>query len=112
MTITNLLTNMVALALHFPAVSLDIPTNTPAFKDYAFQVMLTNAETLAAKFNLDTNLVVSNKVTEFYAVPTVFGIRGGITFAGRYGFGYKFGRWTSFSDNIDDKLMDAAAIGT
>jgi hypothetical protein len=111
MTVTNLLTNMVVLTLQWPYISPgDVPTNTPAFQNYALHVMFTNAQDLAAKLNLDTNLIATNKVTEFEALATVFGVRGDITFAGRYNFSYRFGKWMGFIDQSYNELLAYSEI--
>lgn len=93
MIITNLLTNMVVLTLFG-----GIPTNSPAFKDYAFRLMLSNAEAIAAKWRLDSSIIMSNKITRFEANPFPHGPTAGIVFGDRYVFGIQDGGCIGFSD--------------
>jgi hypothetical protein len=64
MIITNLLTNMMIVGL-----SGSIPTNTPAYQQCALQVMIAEAQGAAQKWNLETALISSNKVTYFEVTP-------------------------------------------
>jgi hypothetical protein len=48
MIITNLLANMVVLTLHST-----IPTNTPAFQEYAFREMFGQSSNMIVSWNLD-----------------------------------------------------------
>jgi hypothetical protein len=98
MIITNLLTNMIVLT-----VSGGIPTNTPAFRDYAFQVMFTNAQSLAARWHLDQNQTTSNNVTVFSATPEPAGMTASIVFGNRYVFGASAGGPIGFTDSFYHK---------
>jgi hypothetical protein len=80
--ITNLLTNMIVLALHGDF----IPNNTPAFEQYAFQVMYTNAQSLGARWRLDQSLITSNNITRFDAKAHPRQIYTEMEFGGRYLF--------------------------
>ncbi len=93
MIVTNLLTNMIVLTL-----SGVIPTNTPAFKEYAFNTIMTNAQALALKWHLNDSLIASNKVTHFDATPHPEGLSAGITFDDRYIFGSNTGDPIGFTD--------------
>jgi len=64
-----------------------IPTNTPAFQDYAFHTLFTNAQVAAAKWNLDRTLIVTNKVTTFWAKPHLHNLTASVMFNERYVFG-------------------------
>ena len=79
MIITNLLTNMVVVtfagAMH---------TNTPAFRDFAYEAVLTNAQVVAAKWRLDRSAISAGNVTRFAAAPLVEGYDALIVFGGRY----------------------------
>lgn len=93
MIITNLLTNMVVLL-----TANVVPTNTPAFQEYAVRTMLTNAQFVAARWSLDMRLMASNEITHVTAVPTPVGLRGEICFGERYAFSYNYGRSRAFAD--------------
>jgi hypothetical protein len=97
MIITNLLTNMVLLG------SLDIiQTNTPAFQEYAYHAMFTNAQAITAAWHLDESLISTNKVTRFEADPTIVGVHGYIEFEKRYHFAYDWGIFSDFTDFQND----------
>src|SRR6266540_2254725 len=93
MVITNLLTNMVVLALQGA-----IPTNTPAFQAYALHVMLTNAQALALKWHLDESLIVSNRITKLDVTPYPEGFSASVVFDDRYIFGTARGDSIGFTD--------------
>lgn len=92
--VTNLLTNMVVVALNGL-----IPTNTAAFQHYALEAMVSNANYLASRWNLDlpTNLT-TNDVTAFCAEPCLAGVTGDITLRRRFGFRYQCGWFGLFRD--------------
>jgi len=98
MIITNLLTNMIVVAMQGVGV---IPTNTPAFQEYALHTMLTNAEALAVAWHLDETCITTNKIIHFVAIPCVSGFGGTIEFD-RYGFEYHNGYFVGFSDGQFD----------
>ena len=95
MLITNLLTNMVVLSLLGA-----IPKDTPAFQEYAFHAMFTNAQAAAAKWNLDQRLIATNQITRWTAAAHRSGVSGVIIFGDRYGFRYQSGGLASFSDTL------------
>ena len=82
MIITNLLTNMVVLTWLGA-----IPTNTPALKEYAFQVMFTNAQSLGMRWHLDQSLITSNHATLTSVRAHPQQLYASIEFGDRYGFG-------------------------
>jgi hypothetical protein len=77
-----------------------IPTNTPAFQEYALHTMITNAESVASQWNLDvkrpftTNLVTYNGLK-----PHPLGISGAIVLVNRFAFRALYGRFDGFADN-------------
>jgi hypothetical protein len=81
MIITNLLTNMVVLTFWGT-----VPTNTPAFQDYALQLVLTNSQVIAAQLQLDQEAIRTNKITYFHAVPRPEGPDATVVFDKRYFF--------------------------
>jgi hypothetical protein len=93
MIITNLLANMVVIGKLYT-----IETNTPAFQEYAFHAMVTNAQAVAAKWHLDESLMTTNKITFFKAFPTPYGIKASIVFGGRYDFDAYLGGFQRFVD--------------
>src|SRR5437867_7767673 len=93
MIITNLLLNMVVLTVHGA-----IPTNTPAFQQYAFELLLTNAQATAAKWCLDQSLVTAKNVTWFEAVAYPHGPTATMVFGNRYLFRTWDGDFTDYSD--------------
>jgi len=91
---TNLLANIIVLT----SLNL-IPTNTPAFQNYALHTMLTNVEVLVAQWGLDMRQPIkTNTVTHFQASPQPEGIRGNIVFNNRYLFRFNSGWLTEFND--------------
>jgi hypothetical protein len=76
-----------------------IPTNTPAFQEYALHTMITNAESVASQWNLDvkrpftTNLVTYNGLK-----PHPLGISGAIVLVNRFAFRALYGRFDGFAD--------------
>jgi hypothetical protein len=95
MIITNLLTNMVVLTLY----GNYIPTNTPAFQQYAFQVMFTNAQSLAARWQLDQSKVSTNDLTRLTIRPQPKQIGATMEFGERYGFWVSQTGFLCFSDD-------------
>src|SRR5437773_5394943 len=93
MIVTNLLTNMIVLAL-----GGTIPTNTPALREYALHTTLVIAEAAAHKWRLDQTLITTNKVTRFEVVPYVDGVSVAVVFAGRYMFSINRERFPQFVD--------------
>jgi hypothetical protein len=64
MIIINLLTNMIVLTLQST-----IPTNTPAFREYAFHEMFSHASTMVVGWNLELpRPITTNMVTDFHSV--------------------------------------------
>jgi hypothetical protein len=93
MIITNLLANMVVLTLQGT-----IPTNTPAFQEFAFREMFNQATYMMTKWNLDLpRPITTNMVTAFQAKPNSKWAQGYIEFSNRFTFtwlnyGYPFFR--------------------
>lgn len=104
MTITNLLANMLVVGLHGGAFSSDIPTNTPAFQSFASDCMLTNSKMIATALAWDTNVVDRKDVTDSFAIPNTYGMRGSITFGKRYTFSYSKGALAGCSDQAYSEL--------
>lgn len=94
MIITNLLTNMVVLAMSGDFV----PSNPPAFQQYTFQVMLTNAQSLGKRWHLDEGVITSNEITDFRARAQPRQFHGRIEFAERYVFATREGGFLAFDD--------------
>ena len=76
-----------------------IPTNTPALKEYAFQVMLTNAQSLGTCWHLDNRLITSNQVTLFSVRAHPRQINTEIEFGDRYEFATSKSGMILFLDN-------------
>ena len=95
MIITNLLTNMIVLTLHST-----IPTNTPAFQDYAFHEMFGQASNMIVGWNLDLpHPITTNMVTEFHAEAEPNGWpKGSIIFSNRFWFSWR--GFPTFSDKL------------
>ena len=102
MIITNLLTNMVVLTWLGA-----IPANTPALKEYAFQVMLTNAQSLGTCWHLDQRLITSNQVTRFSVRAHPRQIYTEIEFGDRYEFATSKSGMILFFDNgfVEGKML-------
>ena len=101
MLITNLLTNMVLVMAGHTV------TNTPAFQEYAFHTMFTNAQTVAANWHLDQSLITTNKVTYCVGAAWPSGMGGIVIFDNRYGFEYQKGVFSGFGDkqfDVNDTL--------
>ena len=93
MIITNLLANMMVVS-----VLGEIHTNTPAFQEYAFDLMLSKAQEVSAKLNLDQTLVQKDKITSFKATPYLTGPGASMVFGDRYIFGTSRGDSLGFTD--------------
>ncbi len=93
MVITNLLTNMLVLAL-----SGEVPSNTPAFQDHASGAMFTNAQRAAREWRLDESLIATNQITAFQSTPYADGYSATIVFFDRYLFGLDHGDGIGFTD--------------
>ena len=86
MIFTNLLTNMVVLTLHNT-----IPTNTPAFQEYAFREMFSQASNMIVSWNLDLpRPITTNMVTDFHAAADSLGPEGIIVFSNRFVFSWLY----------------------
>lgn len=95
---TNLLANMVVLTLHGT-----IPTNTPAFQEYAFSAMYERASVMASNWDLALPKPISTKmVTHFVAEPTQSGIKASIEFSNRFVFSCLYGELPYFVDKQFD----------
>ncbi|HWD18696.1 MAG TPA: hypothetical protein VHB20_05410 [Verrucomicrobiae bacterium] len=92
MLITNLLTNMVVVYMGV------IQTNTPQFSRFEFQALFSKAQFAAKTWGLETSLIESNKVTEFWNEPSIDGAHARMVFAGRYAFNEARGRFLGTFD--------------
>jgi hypothetical protein len=94
MIITNLLANMVVLTLHST-----IPTNTPAFQEYAFREMFSQSSNMIVSWNLDLpRPITTNMVTDFHADADRLGPQGLITFSNRFIFSWLYSGAPTFND--------------
>ncbi len=79
-----------------------IPTNSPAFREYALSVLLSNANLVAERWQLDVQLpITTNQITGSFIDPTTNGLEGSIQIdndAHKYGFKVSDGRFNSFGD--------------
>ena len=121
MLITNLLANMVVLAN-----AGEIPTNTAAFQQYAFQAMFNRAAPLIEAWRLEMpHPVETNMVTEFNAQASPVGLSGCLVFSNRYRFawqtggfplfvdmGYNYGNLDSDDTDRNDAVLDKWAAAT
>ena len=99
MAITNLLATMVLVS------DLNvIQTNSPEFQEYGYHAMITNAQTVASAWHLESSLIVTNQVTRFEVQPQIPGISGFIVFGNRYSFTYTFGCFGGFYDLQNDRM--------
>jgi hypothetical protein len=75
-----------------------IPTNTPAFQQYALQVTRSNAQMIAQGLGLDQRYMSTNRIAcDFWS--DVNGVNGWIVFGDRYRFEYESGAFHRFFDN-------------
>lgn len=81
MMLTNLFSHLVVLGL-----AGEIPTNTPAFQDFAQRRLLAEAQKAALAWRLDRALIQTNKITYFNAPPFPEGPTTEIVFESRYCF--------------------------
>jgi hypothetical protein len=94
MIFTNLLANMVVLTLQNT-----IPTNTPAFQEYAFHEMFSQSSNMIVSWNLDLpRPITTNTVTAFHAVPTSRSPKGEIILGDRFWFTWIYSGVVTFSD--------------
>lgn len=76
-----------------------VPTNTPAFCEYALDFLLNAANTVDEQLNLELpRPITADHVTELRVVPMTNGWDGGITVLDRYAFGVNRGRFSEFFD--------------
>jgi len=76
-----------------------VPTNTPAFCEYALDFLLQAANTANTQLNLGLpKPITSDHVTQLRAVPMTNGWDGGITVLDRYAFGVTKGKLSGFFD--------------
>jgi hypothetical protein len=94
MIVTNLLTNMVVVTLGGA-----IQTNSPAFQEYAYQLLLTNSLGLSRKLRLDPSLMSTGRVSGFSAKPCLTGPTASMKFGDRYIFAIEEGVSFGFSDS-------------
>jgi hypothetical protein len=94
MIFTNLVAGMVLLSQ-----INRIPTNTPAFQEYAFRECFKQAASVASNMNLDLpHPITTNMVTHFEAYPNPSGAWASIIFNNRFCFGWDNGCYSGFSD--------------
>jgi hypothetical protein len=101
--VTNLLANMTVLVL-----GGTIPTNTPAFQEYARKVMFTNSQTIVTKWHIAERVFTTNNITGFWATPYPEGVNNHIGKSKQIGVksqhstnGPGFPRLASHADVID-----------
>jgi hypothetical protein len=93
-----------------------IPTNSLAFREYALETLLAQANLCNRKLALGLpNPITSDQVTVLTSIPTLTGLAGGITVLGRYRFGISDQRFTTYFDNqeltdTDNKLTKMTAL--
>jgi hypothetical protein len=76
-----------------------VPTNTPAFCEYALEFLLKTANTANTQLNLGLpRPITSDHVTHLRVVPMTNGWDGGITVLDRYAVGVTRGRFSGFFD--------------
>jgi hypothetical protein len=76
-----------------------IPTNTPAFRDYALKTVIQQANFVAGVWNLGIHLPIeTNHITRFVSRPRLNGVSAGINVDRRYGFGVGNGTFSLFRD--------------
>jgi hypothetical protein len=76
-----------------------VPTNTLAFREWALDAMLAQANVLNERWQLALRKpLTSDDVTRFSALPKIDGPEGAITIGDRFTVGFNNGRWTSFQD--------------
>ena len=76
-----------------------IPTNTPAFRDYALKTVIQQADLVAGAWKLGIHLPIeTNHITRFIARPRLNGVSAGINVERRYGFGVGNGTFALFRD--------------
>jgi hypothetical protein len=76
-----------------------VPTNTAAFRNYALDLMLRQANHINAKWRLGLPaLLTSDPVTRLAVTPTTRGLTGGIVISNRYYFGFRDGTFAGYHD--------------
>jgi len=76
-----------------------IPTNTPAFQEYAFNEMFGQASNMIVSWNLDSpQPITTNTITTFHAVPSFHSPKGEIIFGDRFWFTWIYSGVVTFSD--------------
>lgn len=76
-----------------------VPTNTPAFQEWALSLMLTQANFLNEQWKLGLpKPITSDHVTRLSVLAKIEGPEGGITINNRFTVGFNNGRWLSFQD--------------
>jgi len=74
------------------AIGGAITNKSPVFDQYAHDLMVSNAQMLAAAWHLEKRLIAADRVTAFQATPYPDGIKLSATFANRYDFEMKSDR--------------------
>jgi hypothetical protein len=97
-----------------------LQTNTTAFAAYERHKLTSDAQVAAVKWQLDTNLIASDTVTDFSAEPGTRGPGGQIIFAGRYriwdgqaaylGFADELYCWPSYSGKYNHSSQSPSAM--
>jgi hypothetical protein len=76
-----------------------IPTNTPAFMEYALDTVLAKANLVARAWELEIPMPIqSNHVTWQFLRPKPEGASAGVQIHNRYGFGMQSGSFYTFKD--------------
>jgi len=97
-----------------------IPTNTVAFRSYALDVLLSEANELNRVWSLGLpGPITSDEVTDFTAIPKLSGLAGGITVMAQYRFGISDGHLSAYFDQNEwwraldkDPARQEALIGS
>lgn len=78
-----------------------VPTNTTAFRNYALDLMLTQANDINAKWQLGLpDSMTSDQVTRLAVTPTTRGLAGGIVISNRYYFEFRDGTFGGYHDEL------------
>jgi len=78
-----------------------VPTNTLAFREYALDLLLAQANLVNENWHLGLpRPLTSDHVTGFYAVPQITGVKGSIMISNRFRFSIENGKLQSFRDDL------------
>ena len=78
-----------------------VPTNTLAFREYALDLMLTQANVASKAFRLDLpKPLTTDHASGAGAVPKISGIKGAIAFSNRFSFSFEDGKLAGYCDRL------------